>query len=82
MSKPQKLTKNSKAVMMLKQMLSSGQLSGEEDPKTVWQSLPTFMEHKLSNFLTCYYRLRRQFCTGKGTFTGLFRSISQSNPGL
>ena len=56
-----KLTKNSLAVKTLNSMLSSGELSGTDNPKSVWESNHLFKSHKLPNFRTCYNRLRKQY---------------------
>ena len=55
-----KLTNSSIAVKLLRAKLESGQLSGNEAPKSVWESDPTFKMHSLSNFRTCYNKLRRE----------------------
>ncbi|MEM6687231.1 MAG: hypothetical protein AAF617_15725 [Bacteroidota bacterium] len=53
-----RLTKDSKAVVLLRQKLADGTIKGTEDPKQVWLSEPIFMEHKLNNFRTCYNNIR------------------------
>eukprot|EP00171_Calliarthron_tuberculosum_P014370 IDg14370t1 len=54
-----KRTANSPARKLLVEILSKSEISGEEDPTTVWESKPLFQKLKPSNFRTQYNSLRR-----------------------
>ena len=79
MKRAERLSKNSPAVTTLRRMLSSGELSGGEDPKSVWQSNSLFMEHKLSNFSTFYNRLREEIPAEKGKSKFILLHYAPSN---
>lgn len=55
-----KLTKNSAAVVVLRDKLESGEILGSEDPKKVWLSHATFQQHNLENFRTFYNNIRKE----------------------
>ena len=54
-----KLTATSPARMLLVSKFLSGEITGEEDPKSVWESDPVFKAHKLANFRVHYNDLRK-----------------------
>jgi len=59
-----KLTSKSPAKLLLKQKFIEGKLTGDENPKDVWESEEVFKKHKLSNFRTHYNRMRLEFKSG------------------
>lgn len=66
-----KLTKGSQAVRLLRRKFESGDVKGDEPPKTVWESESLFQKHKLVNFRSCYNALRVEFKakeSGSGTY--------------
>lgn len=56
-----RLTKKSLAVRLLRTKFEKGALTGEEQPKAVWESDAVFQKHKLANFRTCYNSMRLEF---------------------
>lgn len=60
-----RLTRDSAASVKLREWLSTGKLTGEEEPKEVWLMDPLFMNHKLANFRTCYNNSRKEKCYPK-----------------
>jgi len=60
-----KLTAKSPARLLLRQKFDDRHLTGDEDPKDVWESEALFKEHKLENFRTHYNRMRKEFKDGE-----------------
>lgn len=60
MGQKQKLTESSKAVRLLRSKFRSGEVTGQELPKSVWESEPSFMDHKLNNFRTKFHKIRKE----------------------
>ena len=54
-----KLTAKSPAKQLLIRKLLSGEITGKEEPKTVWESDPIFKQHKMNTFRTHYNQLRK-----------------------
>ena len=63
-----RLTRNSEAVKLLRSKFQSGQLTGNETPKRVYESHPIFLRHTLTSFRTCYNRLKKELNAGSGKF--------------
>ena len=61
-----KLSASSKAVKLLRLKFESGQITGKETPKSVWQSEKLFQQYKLLTFRTCYTKLRKEFSAQRG----------------
>lgn len=40
--------------------LERGEITGQDDPKIVWESEPAFQLHKLNKFRACYNNLRKE----------------------
>lgn len=69
-----KLTANSAARKLLVQEFANGEITGDEDPKDVWESDSIFQQHKLSNFRTHYNNLRRnRVAQSDGIYFLIFR---------
>lgn len=56
----QKLTEGSKAVMLLRKKWRNGDVSSTDNAKSVWESEPIFMKHKLDNFRTKFNRIKAE----------------------
>lgn len=69
-----KLTRNSKAVQLLIAKFRSGELSGRENTKDVYESNPLFKNHRLSTSLTRYNVLRKEFARDEGMCKYFFDS--------
>lgn len=57
----ERLTINSKAMILLKKKFENGDISAEDTPKSIWGSELVFMEHKLDNFRTRFNKLKKEF---------------------
>lgn len=73
----EKLTVNSKAMVLLRKKFESEEISRNDDPKSVWSQEPLFSVHKLDNFRTRFNKLKKEyFCETDGmchlTFLFLF----------
>lgn len=55
-----KPTRDSSALIILKERLESGQLTGEESLKEVWELDELFRAHKIFNFRVRYYALWKE----------------------
>ena len=55
-----KLTKDCLALKLLRARIKSRQITGDDPPKQVWKSDPSFKLYNLANFRTCYNRLRKE----------------------
>jgi len=67
-----KLTAKSPARMLLLQKFNDGKLTGDEEPKDVWESEDVFRKHKLTNFRAHYNRLRNEFKAGLFVFFKIY----------
>lgn len=61
-----KLTERSRAVILLRKRIRNGKLSLSENAKTVWESDPVFMSHKLDSFRTRFNKIRAEEEKKKG----------------
>lgn len=55
-----KLTEAPKAVQLLRKNFRNGEVSFSDNAKTVWESEPIFMKHKLDDFRTKFTRLKTE----------------------
>lgn len=62
-----KLTESSQAVKILRAKFRTGEVTGKEKPKAVWESDPAFQKHRLNNFRTCFNKIKKQL-EDEGTF--------------
>ena len=63
-----RLTKNSSAFRPLRAKLEKKELTGKEEPKSVWASEPNFQVYHLANFRTRYNSMRKEYCDDDGIF--------------
>ena len=63
-----KLTAQSPARRLLLSKFQSGEITGKEDPKVVWESNDVFQQHKLANFRVHYNNIRKNPPSKDGKF--------------
>ena len=63
-----KLTVKSPARQLLRKKFLPGEITGDEDPKEVWESEGVFGEHKIGNFRTHYKKTRKEFSKSIATY--------------
>ena len=65
-----RLTRDSKAVVLIQELLASRKITQSTERKTVWLTDPIFQAHKLANFRTCFNNIKREanMSTPEGTF--------------
>lgn len=61
-----RLTKNSRAVSVLREKFEDGTVTGDETPKAVWSSDPIFQVHSLNAFRTCFNSMKAENKSGNG----------------
>lgn len=67
-----KLTETSKAVILLRKKIRNGEVLLSDNAKSVWESDPVFMSHKLDNFRTKFNRIKAEDDQGEGKFSTVF----------
>lgn len=55
-----RLTRDSKAVVLIQELIASGKINQSTEPKAVWLSDPIFQAHKLANFRTCFNNIKKE----------------------
>ncbi len=57
---PPELTKSFAARQLVEKIFKNGQITGTEDPKSVYESEPAFQQHKLDDFRVRYNNLKKE----------------------
>lgn len=55
-----RLVSNSKAVLLLRQKFESGEITVDDDTKSVWLQEAVFKEHNLDNYRTRFNKLEKE----------------------
>lgn len=70
-----RLDESSKAVKLLRKRMSNGEITGDDDYKSVQAAEPVFQEYKPDTFRTRFNKLKREYFDEFGEFTQCFNDF-------